>query len=225
MEYPIRLNAYLRDIGVASRREADQLIAGKKVKINGVIATLGTLVHEGDDVVIKAHASAPHRYMLYYKPRGLPTQGAFGVKSVISEWRPKGLFPVGRLDKESEGLLILTNDGRVTTKILGSENRVEKEYEVVTNEKIRSGIPAILKKGMHSNTLGDLLPAHAVIKNDSTIRITLREGKRHQIRVMLAELGLTVKSLKRIRIGSLTIGGMRPGTARVLGALPDDLAL
>jgi 23S rRNA pseudouridine2604 synthase len=221
----IRLNMYLRDKGIASRREADALIAAKKVRINGTVADLGTKVSEDDVVTVDTPSTFSHRYLLYYKPRGVATQGEQGAESVVSTWRARGLFPVGRLDKESEGLLILTNDGRLTTRLIGKDSDIEKEYEVVTKEKIRAGIPFILAKGMDTEALGKLLPAKATVTKEHTIRITLQEGKRHQIRVMLAELGLTVQSLKRIRIGSITLGRLRPGEVRELKELPDDMRL
>lgn len=221
----IRLNTYLRDKGIASRREADALIAAKKVRVNGKIADLGTKVSEDDTVTVDTPSTTSHRYLLYYKPRGIVTQGEQGTESVVSTWRARGLFPVGRLDKESEGLLILTNDGRLTTRLIGEKSTVEKEYEVVTKEKIRAGIPLILAKGMDTEALGKLLPAQATITKENAIRITLQEGKRHQIRVMLAELGLTVQSLKRIRIGSITLGRMHPGEVRELKELPSDMRL
>src|SRR5262245_32726749 len=111
----VRINAYLRDQGYASRREADRLIEEGKVLVNGKRADMGMLISPEDTVVVRG-GEKKHTYLAYNKPRGLATQALKGTNDVISEWKPKGLFPVGRLDKESEGLLILTNDGRLTTK-------------------------------------------------------------------------------------------------------------
>ena len=125
INFPLRINKYLRDKGFASRREADELISVGKVLINGIIAKAGVLVRESDVVVLREPHKKTYIYLAYYKPRGLPTQGLKGDRSVIADWEKKGLFPVGRLDKMSEGLLILTNDGRVTTKILGPDLSAE----------------------------------------------------------------------------------------------------
>ncbi len=216
MNYPIRINKYLRDLGLASRREADKLVEAGFVLVNGKPASPGTIINENDKVVVKKGHEKKLIYLAYYKPRGLSTQDENYDTSVIGEWAEKGLFPIGRLDKESEGLLILTNDGRLTSKITDPESRLEKEYIVRVKEKIREGIPAILEKGMDTKAFGRLLPARAKIIDDHSIYITLVEGKRHQIRVMLAELELTVSGLKRIRIGHIKLGNLKPGQNREL---------
>ncbi len=216
MEGPIRINKYLRDKGFASRREADELIAAGKVFVNGALAKEGMMIGEKDKVELREAEKKAYRYLAYYKPRGLATQALPGKESVISEWHEKGLFPVGRLDKESEGLLILTNDRRLTSKLLGADSNVEKEYLVRVREPMRPNVEAIFKKGMQTEALGKLLPAEAEIKDKHNLRVVLREGKKHQIRVMLAELGYTVESLKRIRIGKISLGRLRPGETRDL---------
>lgn len=204
-------------MGLASRREADELIARGKVLVNGKRAKEGMLIQETDEVTLAdEYASPDHQYYAYYKPKGLATQAPEGQRSVITDWKKRGMFPVGRLDKESEGLLIMTNDRRFTTKILGPEADVEKEYVVHVREPIRQGIPAIIQKGMDTETFGRLLPADAHIAGKNAIHISLKEGKRHQIRVMLSELDYTVTSLKRIRIGHVALGGLRSGEARAL---------
>jgi 23S rRNA pseudouridine2604 synthase len=222
MEYPIRLNKYLRDMGLASRRESDRLIESGHVLVNGKKAQLGTMVNEGDDVSVREGVMKEMIYLAYYKPWGIATQGLKGQPSVINEWQPRGLFPVGRLDKESEGLLILTNDGRITSRLLGDEETFEKEYIVEVREKLRSGIPAIFEKGMQTD-LGQLLPAQAKILNDHRLNIILHEGKKHQIRVMLSELGYTVSLLRRVRIGNIRLGNLTPGQTRNLNKKEVDL--
>ena len=229
MEYPIRINKYLRDMGLASRRESDRLIENGYVLVNGKKATLGMVVNAGDAVVVNEGSKKKELvYLAYYKPWGIPTQGIKNQPSVITTFQPKGIFPIGRLDKESEGLLILTNDGRVTSRILsqpsvasedgamaGKDDRLEKEYIVEVREKLRGGIPAIFEKGMHTD-IGELLPAKARLMTDYRLNIVLREGKKHQIRVMLSELGYTVTLLKRIRIGHIKMGKLEPGKSRPL---------
>ena len=216
MDYPIRINKYLRDKGFASRREADELISAGNVLINGAVAKTGMLVNESDKVVLNQPHPKKYIYLAYHKPRGLPTQGLSGDRSVIADWEKKGLFPVGRLDKMSEGLLILTNDGRVTTKILGTDARFEKAYIATVRENLRAGVVAIFKKGMETVSLGKLLPADAALIDSHTIKIILHEGKHHQIRVMLGDLGYTITSLKRVRIGHISLDNLERGETRPL---------
>lgn len=244
----IRINKYLRDKGLTSRREADKLVEGGLVFINGKRAENGMLVNEGDSVIVKGERKQC-QYLAYYKPRGLATQDLVGKQSVITEWKNKGLYPVGRLDKESEGLMILTNDGRLAREILSGnfpilsptklelQNRgssifppnrndlgkigtkYEKEYIVTVKEPLRAGIPPIFKSGMQTKILGKLLPAKAEIINRTTLRVILNEGKRHQIRIMLNDLRYTIVSLKRIRIGRIKIGDLKPGQTRPFSVL------
>lgn len=218
-QFPVRINTYLRDKGFASRREADELIAAGKVQINGKRAEKGMLVQKDDVIHVRGHAEKQYQYLAFYKPIGMPTQAQPGERSVITDWQKKGLFPVGRLDKESEGLLILTNDRRLTARVLGVDADIEKEYVVRVREQLRAGIPAIFKKGMDTETLGKLLPADATLVDKHTIRIVLTEGKKHQIRVMLSELGYTVSALRRSRVGHITLGRMHPGETRPLTEL------
>lgn len=212
----IRLNKYLRDKGYASRKEADVLIEKGFILVNGKRAEIGMLVQEKDVVTLKENKAKKKTYLAYNKPRGLATQSLGDAPSVINEWQKKGLFPVGRLDKESEGLLILTDDGRITTSILGADSKTEKEYTVKVREKLRPGLIAIFEKGMDTENLGKLLPAKAKILSDHTISISIREGKRHQVRVMLSELNYTVNSLKRVRIGKISLGSLKSGSTRPL---------
>ena len=213
MEYPIRINKYLRDKGLASRREADKLVEDGLVFINRKKAVNGMLVNESDKVEVRGKQKE-YQYIAYYKPRGLATQDIKGKKSVISEWADKGLYPIGRLDKESEGLLLLTNDGRFAREVLSEKKEYEKEYIVTVKEPLRAGLPAIFKSGMKTKILGKLLPAKAEIINRTTLRVVLNEGKRHQIRIMLSELRYTITSLKRVRIGDINLGNLKPRQTR-----------
>ncbi len=213
MQYPIRINKYIRELGLASRREADLLVEEGKVFINGKKAESGVMVNETDKVVVKGEQKK-FEYLAYYKPRGLATQDLAGKKSVITLWEDKGLYPIGRLDKESEGLLLLTNDGRFAREVLSKDAKYEKEYVVEVKENIRAGIPDIFASGMKTEGLGRLLPAKAEIINPNTLRVILNEGKRHQIRVMLSELKYTITSLKRIRIGDIKLGSLRASQTR-----------
>lgn len=213
MEYPIRINKYLRDKGLASRREADKLVEAGLVFVNGKRVANGALVKEADKVLVKGEAKK-YKYFAYYKPRNLPTQDLPGRKSVITEWKKEGVYPIGRLDKQSEGLLILTNDGRFAREVLSRDSKYEKEYLAVVKEPLREQIVKIIQTGMNTETLGKLLPAKANIISDKKIRIILKEGKKHQIRVMLNELSYTIVSLKRVRIGDIKLGDLKPDEAR-----------
>ncbi len=213
----IRINKYLRDQGVASRREADELVRAGSVFINGARASMGALVGGKDKVTLKGVKDKDYIYLAYYKPRGIPTQSN-EEENVIGQWANQGLFPIGRLDKQSEGLIILTNDGRITAKILGAESKFEKEYLVKVKEHLRRGVEGIIKKRMTTETFGNLLPAEARIVGETEIRIVLHEGKKHQIRVMLGELNYTVTSLKRLRIGEIKLSSLKPGDTRNLTA-------
>ncbi|OGN05749.1 MAG: hypothetical protein A2831_03670 [Candidatus Yanofskybacteria bacterium RIFCSPHIGHO2_01_FULL_44_17] len=209
----MRINKYLRDKGLASRREVDKLVKDGLVFVNGKRAENGMLLNETDDVAIKGKPKE-YQYLAYYKPRGLATQDFADRTSVIKTWKKDGLYPIGRLDKESEGLLILTNDGRLAREILSENPKYEKEYIVTVKEHLRAGIPAIFESGMQTSILGKLLPAKTKIISPTTLRVILNEGKKHQIRIMLNDLHYTISSLKRVRIGHIRLGNLRPGQTR-----------
>lgn len=214
-EYPKRINVYLRDKGLASRREADELITRGKVKINGKKAQLGDLVMSPQDNVELFSTAKEIRYVAYYKPVGAVTHTAqYGEKDVAEIFKKQGLYPIGRLDKDSEGLLLLTNDRLSTDKIIGENNALEKEYVVSVRETLRPGLIPIFARGMETENLGTLKPAEAHIVDEHTLRIVLHEGKKHQIRVMLAELKYTVIKLKRVRIGNIKLGKLFPNQIR-----------
>ena len=215
--YPIRINKYLRDMGLASRREADKLVESGLVFINGKRVESGTMVAEKDKDLVKGQAKE-YIYLAYYKPRDLPTQDLPGKTSVITMFKDKGVYPIGRLDKSSEGLILLTNDGRFAKEVLSNSGKWEKEYVVAVKEPLRVGVVNIFKAGMDTEALGKLLPAKARIINNSRIQVILNEGKRHQIRVMFSELGYTINSLKRVRIGDILVGDLKPGETRAISA-------
>lgn len=217
MNYPIRINKYLRDKGLASRREADKLVKSGLVFINGKRIDNGTMVKEKDNVAVKepkGQQVKEYKYLAYYKPRNIPTQDLPGKISVITEWKSKGLYPIGRLDKSSEGLLLLTNDGRFAREVLSNSVKYEKEYLVTVKEPVKTSVVKIFQAGIETQALGKLLPAKTQIAGDKKLRIILQEGKHHQIRVMLSELSYTIASLKRVRIGNIKIGELKPGDTR-----------
>lgn len=204
---PVRLNKYLSEQGVVSRRAADKLIIDGLVSVNEKGAVLGTKVKKGDTVTIKK-VERPLLYALYYKPRGEVT----GRLDALV-----GCEPVGRLDKESEGLLLYTNDYRVTEAVLHPNNKREKEYEVKIREKATPRVVTILKRGIYTQEASYEPVKSVQIYNEGySLRIIITEGKKHEIRRMLNALNLTVLSLKRVRIMSFVSHGLKSGSVHIL---------
>jgi len=211
--YPIRINRYLALKGISTRRGADELISAGLVLINGKKAVLGDKVGETDNIeVLKKGNVKKLVYIAYYKPRGIVTHSPrHGEKSISDIINMPGIFPIGRLDKESEGLIILTNDGRITERILHPRFSHEKEYEVVVREKIPTRTERVLENGIVAED-GEKLTAKKVnILGGHKMNIVLTEGKTHQIRRMLAALRLTVEKLKRKRVMDIRLGDLKPG--------------
>lgn len=206
-EGPKRLNVFLRDEGIGSRRSIDESIASGNVSINGKIATLGSKVVKNDKVTVKTVAK-DMIYALYHKPRGEVT----GRIPALPHCEP-----LGRLDKESEGLLLYSNDYRVVDALLNPKFAREKEYEVVIREKATPRVVTLLKKGIRTQE-AQYAPVKAVsIYNEGySLRIILTEGKKHEIRRMLNALNLTVVSLKRVRIMSFVLHGLKQKAVHVL---------
>ena len=198
----MRINKYLADKKISTRRGADELIKEKKVFINGKLAELGSQVNENDKVEVKGAKPKEYKYYAYNKPIGVETAS------------PKeGLFAMGRLDKASHGLLILTNDGRITEQLLSPEYPHEKEYLVRTKEKLRSNFKQKMEAGV--NIEGYVTKKCQVkIVNENTFRIILTEGKKHQIRRMCANLFQEVADLKRERVMNIKLGNLKPNGLR-----------
>jgi 23S rRNA pseudouridine2604 synthase len=219
--YPMRINRYLALKGYATRREADALIEGERVLINGRLAELGDKVAEGDDVVVKSGGSSKIRtYFAYNKPRGVITHSPQGEETDIKMETAKfkeleGAFPVGRLDKDSYGLIILTTDGRITDRLLNPVHTHTKEYEVKTARPLPADFKEQMERGVD---IGDYVtqPCVVTILGKDLFAITLTEGKKHQIRRMVAALHNDVEELKRTKIMNIELGGLAPGTYRVI---------
>jgi 23S rRNA pseudouridine2604 synthase len=216
--YPMRLNKYLAQQGTASRREADALIEQGIVLINGKKAVLGQKV-EKDDVVTLKGDTKEKKYLAYYKGRGIITHSPEGdeidiVTQLKRDHKVEGVYPVGRLDKDSEGLLILTNDGRVTGPLLDPEAHHEKEYEVTVDKPVNGYFLKQLEHGV--NIEGYLTKPATATKLPHKLKFTLilTEGKKHQIRRMCAALGYQVQTLKRVRIANITLGELKPNQYR-----------
>lgn len=203
----VRINAFLRDEGLGSRRTIDDYIDKNYVTINNKPATLGSKVTAGDVIRVK-HIVKDLIYALYHKPKGEVT----GRNENIP-----GCEPLGRLDKESEGLLLYSNDYRVVDALLNPKYGREKEYEVVIREKATPRVVTLLKKGISTQEAVYAPVKSVAIYNEGySLRIILTEGKKHEIRRMLNALNLTVLSLKRVRIMSFVIRGLKSGTVHIL---------
>lgn len=224
--FPVRINRYLALRGLTTRKAADGLIASGRVLVNGKPAELGMKVNAEDVIEVRGEVrSKPYRYIAYYKPRGIITHSPMKREKAIADIYPeKGVFPIGRLDKQSEGLIILTDDGRVTERLLHPRFVHEKEYEVVLQEAAPANVAEKLVRGIESE--GERLSAkHAKCINKFELRIVLTEGKKHQIRRMLSALHLTVKELKRVRIMDIRIGALIPGEGHQLTRSEQDAFL
>lgn len=230
MEFPIRINKYLAEKGLATRRGADALIEAGHVTVNGKPALIGQQINAGDVVELKNVKKSSYRYILYYKPRGVITHSPGPNEVDIAmrlkkDFKMEGLFPVGRLDKDSEGLMLLTNDGRITKRLLDPEKDHEKEYRVVVDKRVTG---AFLRKLAHGVNIEGYTTkpakAEADPRNEYAFSLTLTEGKKHQIRRMCAALGYQVERLVRTRIlgfslRPLTEGKYRPLSSRELKVL------
>ena len=207
----MRINKYLSQIGICSRREADKLVDSKRVKVNDEIAILGTKITEGDKITIDNKLIKPQKkktiLIAFYKPRGIVcTTNSLIEKNNIIDYInfPERIFPIGRLDKLSEGLILLTNEGSLVNKILRSRNNKEKEYLVEVNKNITSDFIRQMSNGIP--VLNTVTKNCKLVKVSSTIfKIILTQGLNRQIRRMCEFLGYKVISLKRIRIMNIKL--------------------
>lgn len=207
---PKRINKFIADAGFCSRREADKLIEEGRVLVNGQTAEMGTKVSFQDHIQIDGESlNKPKEkliYLAFNKPVGIECTTNQKVRSNIIDFinYPKRIFPVGRLDKSSEGLIFLTNDGDIVNKILRARNNHEKEYTVTVNktitdrflEKMRNGVPIL-------DTVTRKCKVDPISRN--TFKIVLTQGLNRQIRRMCEYLGYEVTALKRIRIINISL--------------------
>lgn len=216
----MRINKYLSESGIVSRRGADKWIADGKVTINGKLAELGSQVEDGDDVRVDDKpvvVEQPLVYLVLNKPVGITSTTERHIKGNIVDFvnHPLRIFHIGRLDKDSDGLILLTNDGDIVNEILRSENKHEKEYIVTVNEKITDTFIEKMASGV--NILGTkTLPCKVRKMGPNTFNIILTQGLNRQIRRMCSALGFTVKRLQRVRIMNISIEGLTIGEWREL---------
>ena len=222
----MRLNKYISDTGFCSRRDADQLIGEGRVTVNGMRASIGAELVDGDEVLVDGaklaiRKAAPgkrrHVYIALYKPVGVTSTTESDVKGNIVDFvgHQQRIFPIGRLDKESEGLILLTSNGDIVNEILRAENKLEKEYLVAVNKQVTDEFVRAMARGVPVH--GEMtLPCRVRKLGPFGFRITLVQGLNRQIRLMAAHFGYRVKTLVRVRIGSVQLGHLKPGRWRNL---------
>jgi 23S rRNA pseudouridine2605 synthase len=216
----VRLNAYLARAGVASRRRADELIKAGRVVVNGEPGRLNTFVERDDRVEVDGKPVVPQRltYVLLNKPTGTVTtardpQGRPTVVDLID--LPERVVPVGRLDADTTGALLLTNDGPLAHRLAHPRYGVEKVYEVDVEGRPDDAALRRLAEGVELDD-GRTAPAHARRLAPSKIELALHEGRKHQVKRMLAAVGHPVRRLHRSRYAGLTLEGLEPGRWREL---------
>lgn len=218
----LRLNKYISESGICSRREADKFIESGKVYVNGILATLGTRVSPTDTVVVDGKTIKPKSNKVYIalnKPVGITCTTETHVKGNIIDFvnYHERIFPIGRLDKPSEGLIFLTNDGDMVNKILRAGNNHEKEYVVSVDKPITKEFINAMENGIP--ILATMTKQCKVRKiGKCTFNIILTQGLNRQIRRMCEYLGFKVTSLKRIRIMNVSLSNLPTGKWRYLSS-------
>ncbi len=215
-----RLNKFISDTGICSRREADKLIEAGKVMVNGVTATLGMRASEADEVTVNGKSITKKEepiYIAFNKPVGITCTTDLAERNNIIAYInfPKRIFPIGRLDNPSEGLIFLTNDGNIVNKILRAGNNHEKEYLVTVNKPIT---PDFIERMSNGIPILDTVTQKCVVTKESThaFRIILTQGLNRQIRRMCDYLEFGVVKLKRVRIMNIRLGNLKTGEWRYL---------
>lgn len=224
----LRLNKRISDTGLCSRREADALIAEGRVSVNGKRATVGATLNLDDQVEIdgeplreRARSSKPnarqHVYIALNKPVGITCTTDTSIKGNIVDFvgHEQRIFPIGRLDKDSEGLILLTSNGDIVNEILRAENRHEKEYLVGVNHAITPEFLSGMARGVRIH--GQVtLPCRTRKIAKFGFAIVLTQGLNRQIRLMAAAFGYRVNQLRRVRIDNIRLGALKPGQWRNL---------
>ena len=216
----MRINKFISETGICSRREADKLIDAGRVTINGMKAELGSTVKDGDDVRIDGNplgAKKKDVYIVLNKPVGITCTTELHVKGNIIDFvnHPERIFPIGRLDKDSQGLILLTNNGDIVNKILRAEHNHEKEYIVTVDKPITANFLHGMANGVR--ILGTVTKHCKVTKvSDRVFTIILTQGLNRQIRRMCQAFGYQVRQLQRVRIMNITLGNLKIGQWRNL---------
>lgn len=222
----MRLNNYISSTGLCSRRQADELIKQQKVKVNGKIAAIGLIVSPEDKVEVDGRLLESQKknvYIALNKPTGITCTTERHIKGNIIDFvdHPERIFPIGRLDKDSEGLILLTNDGSIVNEILMDKNNHEKDYIVTVNKEITPSFIECMSKGV--SIYNPVKNEYTVTKrckvekiDTRTFKITLSQGLNRQIRRMCTHFGYRVVKLKRVRIMGIELSNLPVGKWRNL---------
>lgn len=222
MEETVRLNKFLSEKGICSRREADRLVDEGKVMVNGVCAVMGQKVSSADEIVVDGKKVSTKQVkpvlIAVNKPAGIVcTTARFeGEKNIVDMVKyPTRIYPIGRLDKESEGLILMTNLGDLANEISKASNSHEKEYVVTVNNQVTESFLDKMRRGMHLDELNaDTMPCVCTKTGNREFHIILKQGLNRQIRRMCAACGYRVETLKRIRIMNIHLGNIPQGNFR-----------
>ena len=222
MEETVRLNKFLSEKGICSRREADRLVDEGKVMVNGVCAVMGQKVSSADEIVVDGKKVSTKQVkpvlIAVNKPAGIVCMTARfeGEKNIVDMVKyPTRIYPIGRLDKESEGLILMTNLGDLANEISKASNSHEKEYVVTVNNQVTESFLDKMRRGMHLEELNaDTMPCVCTKTGNREFHIILKQGLNRQIRRMCAACGYRVETLKRIRIMNIHLGNIPQGNFR-----------
>lgn len=222
MEETVRLNKFLSEKGICSRREADRLVDEGKVMVNGVCAVMGQKVSSADEIVVDGKKVSTKQVkpvlIAVNKPAGIVcTTARFeGEKNIVDMVKyPTRIYPIGRLDKESEGLILMTNLGDLANEISKASNSHEKEYVVTVNNQVTESFLDKMRRGMHLEEFNaDTMPCVCTKTGNREFHIILKQGLNRQIRRMCAACGYRVETLKRIRIMNIHLGNIPQGNFR-----------
>ena len=222
MEETVRLNKFWSEKGVGPRREADRLVDEGKVMVNGVCAVMGQKVSSADEIVVDGKKVSTKQVkpvlIAVNKPAGIVcTTARFeGEKNIVDMVKyPTRIYPIGRLDKESEGLILMTNLGDLANEISKASNSHEKEYVVTVNNQVTESFLDKMRRGMHLEELNaDTMPCVCTKTGNREFHIILKQGLNRQIRRMCAACGYRVETLKRIRIMNIHLGNIPQGNFR-----------
>ena len=223
----VRLHRYIAQCGVCSRRRAEEFIEEGRVTLNGEVVTkLGTKTFPGDDVKVDGAAVRPQKlvYLVMYKPKGVvTTMSDDRGRRTVADLLPRlesTVKPVGRLDMDTDGLLLFTNDGDLATSLSHPSRSVEKEYEATVEGEVSDSAIARIRKGVvieGRKTKTAECEVLGTTPSSSKLRITITEGWKRQVRLMCEAVGHPVIELRRTRYGPLRLKGMAPGECRLLG--------
>ena len=222
MEETVRLNKFLSEKGICSRREADRLVDEGKVMVNGVCAVMGQKVSSADEIVVDGKKVSTKQVkpvlIAVNKPAGIVcTTARFeGEKNIVDMVKyPTRIYQIVRLDKESEGLILMTNLGDLANEISKASNSHEKEYVVTVNNQVTESFLDKMRRGMHLEELNaDTMPCVCTKTGNREFHIILKQGLNRQIRRMCAACGYRVETLKRIRIMNIHLGNIPQGNFR-----------